>query len=125
STTFYWRGPLRAQDLLVSAAATSHLDRMTRPQAAFRGPDTEANPPAPRREFLSFAPPLIGEEEIQEVVDTLRSSWITTGPKTKRFEQEFATSIGAPGALALNSCTAALHTGLVPLGIGPGAGVIT
>src|SRR5207245_6129494 len=70
-------------------------------------------------------PPLLGEEEIEEVVVTLRSSWITTGPKTKRFEQEFATYLGAPGALALNSCTAALHTGLVTLGIGPGAEVIT
>src|SRR6266568_2571632 len=113
SATFYWRRPLRAQDLLVSAAAPSHLDRMTRPQAAFRGPDpAAASAPAPRREFLPFAPPLIGEEEIQEVVDTLRSSWITTGPKTNRFEQDFATYLGAPGALALNSCTAALHTGL-------------
>ena len=99
---------------------------MTRPQAAFRGPDpAAASHPAPRREFLPFAPPLIGEEEIQEVVDTLRSSWITTGPKTKRFEQEFAAYLGAPGALALNSCTAALHTGLATLGIGPGAEVIT
>jgi len=82
-------------------------------------------PPAPRRDFLPFAPPLIGEEEIAEVVDTLRSSWITTGPKTKRFEQEFAAYIGATGALAVNSCTAGLHTALVTLGIGPGDEVIT
>jgi dTDP-4-amino-4,6-dideoxygalactose transaminase len=68
---------------------------------------------------------LIGEEEIREVVDTLRSSWITTGPKTKRFESEFATYLEAPGALALNSCTAALHTALVTLGIGPGDEVVT
>jgi dTDP-4-amino-4,6-dideoxygalactose transaminase len=65
-----------------------------------------------RPEFLAFAPPLIGEEEIAEVVDTLRSGWITTGPKTARFEQEFARYLGAPGALALNSCTAGLHTAL-------------
>jgi len=80
---------------------------------------------AKRSAFLPFSPPLIGEEEIREVVDTLRSSWITTGPKTKRFESEFATYVEAPGALALNSCTAALHTALVTLGIGPGDEVIT
>ncbi len=80
---------------------------------------------APLRDFLPFATPLIGEEEIQEVVDTLRSTWITTGPKAKRFEQEFAAYLGAPGALALSSCTAGLHTALVTLGIGPGAEVVT
>jgi len=79
----------------------------------------------PLRDFLPFATPLIGEEEIQEVVDTLRSTWITTGPKAKRFEQEFAAYLGAPGALALSSCTAGLHTALVTLGIGPGAEVVT
>jgi dTDP-4-amino-4,6-dideoxygalactose transaminase len=81
--------------------------------------------PARRTEFLPFSPPLVGEEEIQEVVDTLRSSWITTGPKTKRFEAEFAAYLGAPGALALNSCTAGLHTALAALGIGPGDEVVT
>jgi len=81
--------------------------------------------PARRTEFLPFSPPLIGEEEIQEVVDTLRSSWITTGPKTRRFESEFAAYLGAPGALALNSCTAGLHTALAALGIGPGDEVVT
>jgi dTDP-4-amino-4,6-dideoxygalactose transaminase len=78
-----------------------------------------------RREFLTFAPPSIGDEEIAEVVDTLRSGWITTGPKTARFEQEFARYLGAPGALAVNSCTAALHTALLTAGIGPGDEVIT
>lgn len=78
-----------------------------------------------KSEFLPFSPPLIGEEEIAEVVDTLRSDWITTGPKTKRFEKEFASYVGAPAALALNSCTAALHTALVTLGVGPGDEVIT
>src|SRR5438105_9234884 len=80
---------------------------------------------AARREFLPFAPPLIGEEEIREVVDTLKSDWITTGPKTRRFEQEFAAYLGAPAARALNSCTAALRTALVTLGIRPGDEVIT
>jgi dTDP-4-amino-4,6-dideoxygalactose transaminase len=84
-------------------------------------------PPAPfkRSDFLPFSPPLVGEEEINEVVDTLRSNWITTGPKTKRFEAEFAAYLHAPGAVALNSCTAALHTALAALRIGPGDEVIT
>lgn len=76
-------------------------------------------------EFIPFSPPSIGEEEIAEVVDTLRSDWITTGPKTRRFEGDFASYLGAPGALALNSCTAGLHTSLITLGIGPGDEVIT
>ena len=74
--------------------------------------------PARRSSFLAFAPPVIGEEEILEVVDTLRSDWITTGPKTQRFESEFAAYLNAPAALALNSCTAGLHTALAALGIG-------
>jgi dTDP-4-amino-4,6-dideoxygalactose transaminase len=77
-----------------------------------------------RKEFLNFSPPTIGEEEINEVADTLRSDWITTGPKTKQFETDFAAYVQAPGALALNSCTAALHTSLVVAGIGPGDEVI-
>ena len=78
-----------------------------------------------RKTFLPFSPPLIGEEEIAEVVDTLRSDWITTGPKVKRFESDFAAAVGAPEALALSSCTAALHLALTVLGIGPGDTVIT
>ncbi len=78
-----------------------------------------------RAEFLAFAPPCIGEEEIGEVVETLRSGWITTGPKTAQFEQAFAEYLGAPGALALNSCTAGLHTALLTAGIGQGDEVIT
>lgn len=78
-----------------------------------------------RKSFLPFSPPWIGEEEVNEVIDTLKSDWITTGPKVKRFEEEFSKYFGAPSALALNSCTAALHTALVTLGIGPGDEVIT
>jgi len=80
---------------------------------------------AKRSTFLSFSPPLIGEEEIAEVVDTLRSDWITTGPKTKQFEREFAQFIGAPAALAVSSATDAMLVGLAALGIGPGDEVIT
>jgi dTDP-4-amino-4,6-dideoxygalactose transaminase len=78
-----------------------------------------------RNHFLPFNPPAIGEEEIAEVVDTLRSDWITRGPKTQRFEKEFAGFVGAPGALGLNSWTSAGHTLLVTSGIGPGDEVIT
>lgn len=78
-----------------------------------------------RTNFLPFSPPMIGQEEIDEVVDTLRSDWLTTGPKTRRFEHQFAEHLGAPAALALNSCTAGLHTALSTLGIGPGDEVIT
>ena len=80
---------------------------------------------ARRRDFLPFNPPLVGEEEIREVVDTLRSPWITTGPKTRRFEEEFTAFVRAPGALAVNSCTAAMHVALACLELGPGDEVIT
>ena len=88
-------------------------------------PIPRAPAPARRRTFLTFAPPQIGQAEIDAVVDTLKSAWITTGPKTRAFEQEFAAFVGAQGALALNSCTAGLHTALATLGIGPGDEVIT
>lgn len=78
-----------------------------------------------RETFLPFSPPDITEEEIEAVSAVLRSGWITTGPRTEQFEQEFAAYVGAEGALALNSCTAGLHLALVALGIGPGAEVIT
>lgn len=78
-----------------------------------------------RDTFLSFSPPAIGPEEIDEVIDTLRSDWISTGPKTRRFEAEFADYIGAPRAVAASSCTAAMHLALTAWGIGPGDEVIT
>ncbi|MBI4934940.1 MAG: DegT/DnrJ/EryC1/StrS aminotransferase family protein [Actinobacteria bacterium] len=78
-----------------------------------------------RDTFLPFSPPSIGEEEIEEVIDTLRSDWITTGPKTKRFEGEFAEMVHAPDALAVFSCTDALQVALAALGVGPGDAVFT
>jgi dTDP-4-amino-4,6-dideoxygalactose transaminase len=78
-----------------------------------------------RDSFLPFSPPLISQAEIDSVIDTLRSGWITTGPKTHRFETAFADYMGAPAALALSSCTAGLHISLLALGIGPGDEVIT
>jgi dTDP-4-amino-4,6-dideoxygalactose transaminase len=79
----------------------------------------------PRDTFLPFSPPLIGEEEIQEVVDTLRSEWITTGPKTRRFEHELVTFLGADGALAVSSATHAMLVGLAAIGVTAGDEVIT
>jgi dTDP-4-amino-4,6-dideoxygalactose transaminase len=78
-----------------------------------------------RATFLPFSPPSIGEEEIAEVVDTLRSNWITTGPRTKRFEEQFAAYVGAESALAVSSCTDALLVALAALGVGPGDAVFT
>ena len=77
-----------------------------------------------RESFLPYALPSIGEEEIAEVVDSLRSGWITTGPKTRRFESDFAEYVGASHAIAVNSCTAGLHIALTALGVGPGDEVI-
>ncbi|MCU0923126.1 MAG: DegT/DnrJ/EryC1/StrS family aminotransferase, partial [Burkholderiaceae bacterium] len=79
------------------------------------------------QEFLPFALPDIGDEEIAEVVDTLKSGWVTTGPKAQRFEAEFRAFLGEPGlhAIAVNSATAGLHLALEGLGIGPGDEVIT
>jgi dTDP-4-amino-4,6-dideoxygalactose transaminase len=84
--------------------------------------------------FLPFALPEIGDEEIAEVVDTLKSGWVTTGPKTKRFEADFAAFLSAGDAsgdarpiecIAVNSATAGLHLALEALGIGPDDEVIT
>ncbi len=80
---------------------------------------------ADNTDFLPFALPDIGPEEIDEVVDTLRSGWLTTGPKTKRFEKEFAEFIGVPFALAVNSGTAALHLSLEAIGLCEGDAVVT
>lgn len=77
-----------------------------------------------RSTFLSFSPPMLGDLERDEVLDTLRSDWITTGPKTKAFETKLRDWLGAPGVVALSSCTAGLHVGLVTLGVGPGDEVI-
>ena len=77
-----------------------------------------------REEFLPFALPSIGEAEIAEVVDTLRSGWVTTGPKVKRFEEQFAAYTAASHSLGVNSCTAGLHTALTALGVGPDDEVI-
>ena len=76
------------------------------------------------RKFLPYCLPWIGEEEIAEVVDSLRSGWLTTGPKVKRFEEDFRNYVGAEHAIAVSSCTAALHLALAVSGVGPGDEVI-
>ena len=78
-----------------------------------------------KEDFLVFGSPMIEEAEIEEVVDSMRRRWIGTGPKTKKFEEMFAEYKGARHAIALGSCTAALHLSLIAAGIGPGDEVIT
>ncbi len=78
-----------------------------------------------RETFLPFARPDISEEAIADVADSLRSGWITTGPKAQRFEKSFGEYLGVPYALAVNSATAGLHLALLAFGIGPGDEVIT
>ena len=74
---------------------------------------------------IKFSPPDISEDDIKAVEEVLRSGWITTGPKTKLFENEIAKYCGTTRAVALNSATAALELTLRVLGIGPGDEVIT
>lgn len=78
-----------------------------------------------RDTFLPFSRPTIGDEEINEVVATLKSGWITTGPKVQQLEQMFRDYTGAPYAVSFNSATAGLHVALLALGLQPGDEVIT
>ncbi len=78
-----------------------------------------------REKYLPYCLPVIEKEEIAAVVDTLKSDWITTGPKTHRFEELFEEYVGCKHAIAVSSCTAALHLPLVAAEIGPGDEVIT
>ena len=78
-----------------------------------------------RDTFLSFQPPAVGEEEVAAVAETLRSGWLTSGPRAAELERLFGEYVGARHVLALSSGTAALHLSLVALGVGPGDEVIT
>src|SRR5579885_2970401 len=80
---------------------------------------------AKRSEFLSFQPPAITEAEIEAVAETLRSGWLTTGPRTAELEARMRDYLEAKHVLAVSSCTAAIHLSLVALGVGPGDEVIT
>jgi len=79
----------------------------------------------PRASFLSFQPPAIGDEEVAAVAETLRSGWLTTGPRTAELEERFREYLGARHVLAVSSGTAALHLALLALGVGAGDEVIT
>ena len=74
----------------------------------------------PRSIFLPFALPDTDETEIDEIAEAVRSGWVTTGPKTHQFEQEFAAYVGAKHAIAVNSCTAAMHLALEAIGLRAG-----
>jgi dTDP-4-amino-4,6-dideoxygalactose transaminase len=74
---------------------------------------------------VGFSPPAIGRDEVAEVVATLESGWLSTGPRVQQFERAFADYVGAPYAVAVNSGTAALHLSLLAAGIGPGDEVVT
>ena len=73
---------------------------------------------------VPFFRPSLTESETQEVLDTLRSGWLTTGDKVKRFETDFAAAVGSPNAVAVNSCTAALHLAVEALGLTAGQAVL-
>ena len=78
-----------------------------------------------RKTFLPFAVPSIGDEEIADVVSCLRSGWLTTGIRARQFEEAFASYVGGSHAVAVNSCTAALHLALESVGVAQGDEVIT
>jgi dTDP-4-amino-4,6-dideoxygalactose transaminase len=118
-----WNGKCAVADVrcqrlepLASTRRVDNFDDMTTTNATQH--------PAARTEFLPFSPPFVTEEDIAAVADAMRSGWLSTGPKTKQFEQEVAEYVGAPGTLALNSCTAGLHVALATHGVGPGDEVI-
>jgi len=83
-----------------------------------------SKPPAERRQ-VPFARPWLDEDDIARVVETIRSGWVMQGPRVAEFEDLFASTVGAPSALAVSSCTAALHVSLLALGVGPGDVVVT
>jgi len=77
-----------------------------------------------RKGYLPYFKPSIEPDDIEAVVDSMRNGWLTTGPRVQQFEAEFATASGIKHAIALNSCTAALHLGLIAFGVSPGDEVV-
>ena len=108
-------------------AASRRWHAVGAPRDAYAFALLRTAPPSrsPRETFLGFQPPAIGEEEIAAVAETLRSGWLTTGPKAAELERRFAEYVGAKHALAVTSGTAAMHLSLLALGVGPGDEVIT
>ena len=88
-------------------------------------PRRKFTPEKIRKDFLIFGQPLIEQPEIDEVIDSLKKAWLGTGPKVARFENDFAAYKGAKAAVAVNSCTAALHLSMLAAGVRPGDEVIT
>src|SRR6266851_2019401 len=109
-----------------SARPATRLSRVPNPPpSAYASRPLTQLSPSPRSTFLGFQPPAIGEEEIAAVAETLRSGWLTTGPRAAELERRMAEYLEAEHVLALASGTAALHLALVALGVGPGDEVIT
>src|SRR3989338_1574507 len=78
-----------------------------------------------RKTFLPFSRPSLGKEEIEEVIDSLKSGWITTGPKVQRFENNFSKYVESPYAVSVNSATSGLHIAYLASGLKAGDEVIT
>ena len=76
-------------------------------------------------DFIPLGAPTFGADDINEVIDSLKSGWVGTGPKVGQFEQDFGNYVGSQSPLATNSCTAALHLSLMSIGLKPGDEVIT
>lgn len=100
---------------------------MPMPPASQKSPENTAchQPIRANKDFLTYGAPDIQEQEIQEILQSLRSGWIGTGPKVHKFEEDFRAYKGASYAVSVNSCTAALHLSMLVSGIGPGDEVIT
>ena len=107
----------------MTVGAVDARQRGTAPESAEAAPTSPTTATA-EPAFLPFHRPCIDQEEIDAVVDTLRSGWLTMGPKTRAFEEAFATAVQAPHAVAVSSATAGLHLGLDALGVGPGDEVL-
>ncbi len=97
---------------------TTEIEELRMPENGKREEVRETPAPIP------FAPPSVGEEEIEALVAAVRSGWLSRGPQVAEFEEEFARAVDAPAALAVNSCTSALHLGLIAAGVQPGDEVI-
>ena len=100
------------------------MNEVAQQAASERPAETPAGAAIPAGPAVPFFRPDLLESEIAAVAEVLRSGWLTSGPNTRRFEQEFAGAVGARHAVALNSCTAALHLATVALGLRPGQGVL-
>ena len=103
---------------------TSNRPRPSAPSAS-ASPVSSVSSASSVSSVVLFAPPDLGDAELAEVLATLESGWLSTGPRVHRFEQEFAAYVGASHALALNSCTAGLHLSLLASNIGPAHEVVT